>query len=165
MHSNMYTKIYDIVNKTKKTVNINFKKDFEAEYDAETYSSKENYGYSVLEFIFERYGIATKPKEWIENTPGGGIDTIFNFALDLLIDWKRVCPIHGTAPITTVTKNGYSTKNRPITHYGFVDYSGNPFEVGSVLQFKLLDFKDKEYVWNNPARKFEKYFTYRPVLQ
>ena len=36
-------------------------------------------------------------------------------------------------------------------------------EFNSIL--KLLDFKDKEYVWNNPARKFEKYFTYRPVLQ
>ena len=110
----MYTKIYDIVNNTKKIVTPKFKAAFEAEYNPISYSNKTNYGYSVLEFIFERYGIATKPKEWIENTPGGGIDTIFNFALDLLIDWKRVCPIHGTAPITTVTKNGYSTKNRPM---------------------------------------------------
>ena len=157
MPLNMYTKIYDIVNKTKKTVNISFKKDFEAEYDAKTYSSKENYGYSVLEFIFKRYGIGTQ-KSWEH-------DTIFNFAPNIKIDWKRVCPFYGTAPITTITKKGYSTKNRDVTHYGFVNFSGNPFEVGSVLQFKLLDFRDKEYVWNNPTREFEKYFTYRPVLQ
>lgn len=147
-------KIYYLVDNTELKVTPKFKSDFEAEFNPRTYSNKTNYGYSVLEFIFKRTGIGAQ-QSWEH-------DTIFKFAPDIKIDWKRVCPKYGTAPITTITAAGNSTKNRDVTHYGFVNFMGNPFEVGSVLKFKLLDFKDKEYVWNNPFRHHPTFFTYRP---
>ena len=44
VHSNMYTKIYDIVNNTKKIVTPKFKAAFEAEYNPISYSNKTTYG-------------------------------------------------------------------------------------------------------------------------
>lgn len=157
MHLNMSTKIskiYYTVNNTVKKVTPKFKEDFEAEFNPKSYSNKTNYGYSVLEFIFQRYGIG-RQESWEH-------DTIFNFAPDMKIDWKRVCPKYKSASITTITAAGNPAKNRDVTHYGFVNFIGNPFEVGSILEFELLDFKDKEYVWSHPYRKFPTFFTYRP---
>ena len=154
MHSNLYIKICNIVNNTTLVVTPKFKNDFLKEYNPKTYSSKQNYSKYVLEFILKKYGIATQ-KNYQH-------DTIFNFAPDLLIDWKAISEVYGTAPITTVTKSGLSTKNYNSTHYGFVNYYGDPYEIGDVLRFELVELKDKDFVWNNPYRIFEKYFTYKP---
>ena len=153
MHSSMFTKIYNIVNKTEKKVTPRFLEDFIAEYHS-NYSSLENYGKSVLEFILKRYGIA-KQKTWEH-------DSIFNFALDIKIDWKVINKKYGNASITSKDKKGNSTKNRDFTHYGFIEMEGDPFKIGSVLKFKLIEIVDKDTVWNNPYKVCQNYFLYKP---
>tara|TARA_B100000579_G_C22834370_1_gene857788 strand:+ start:1945 stop:2424 length:480 start_codon:yes stop_codon:yes gene_type:complete len=147
VHSNTYTKIFKIVNNTKKIVGPNFKKDFEAEC-TDSYSSKENYGYSALEFILIRGGIATQ-KNWQH-------DSIFNFAPNMKIDWKVIREDTGNASVSN------ATKNRDSTHYGFIKMKGDPFKLGSLLEFELVELQEKDYVWNNPHRKFTEYFLYKP---
>ena len=154
MSTKIYDKIETVVNGTKLRVNQEFVKDFESKYNADTYSSKTNYGFSVLEFIFERYGIGFSRSY--------KHDTIFKFAPSIIIDWKRVCPDRGTASITKYTSTGLCTKDRDSTHYGFVSHEGNPFEIGSLLRFKLLDFREKDYVWDNQFKDFPKFFVYKP---
>jgi hypothetical protein len=154
VHSNLFTKICNIVNNTTLAVTPKFKNDFLKEYNPKTYSSKENYSKSVLEFILKKNGIATQ-KNYQH-------DTIFNFASEILIDWKAISEVYGTAVITTTTQTGLSTKKYDSTHYGFVNYYGDPFKVGDVLKFELVELIDKDFVWNNPCRVFEKYFTYKP---
>ena len=63
-----------------------------------SYSSLENYGKSVLEFILKKYGIA-KQKTWEH-------DSIFNFASDIKIDWKVINKKTGNASITSKDKKG-----------------------------------------------------------
>ena len=153
MPSNTFLKISNIVNKTEKKVTPQFRKAFMEEYHP-SYSSLENYGKSVLEFILKKYGIA-KQKTWEH-------DSIFNFALDIKIDWKVINKKTGNASITSKDKKGNTTKNRDSTHYGFIEMEGDPFQVGSVLKFKLFEIVDKDTVWNNPYKVYEKYFVYKP---
>jgi hypothetical protein len=143
----MYTKICNIVNNTRKKVTPEFVAAFEKEYRP-SYKSKEYYGYSVLEFIFKRYGIAIQ-----ENYQH---DSIFMFAPNIKIDWKRINPKYGTASINA------NTYDYDSTHYGFINIHGNPFKIGDVLSFELVSIEEKDYVWNNKAREFQEYFTFFP---
>lgn len=147
-------KIFEIVNNTKKEVTPKFKAAFESEYNPNTYSNKNNYGSSVLEFILKRYGIATQ-KNWQH-------DSIFDFAPNMKIDWKVIREDTGNASVTSKDSRGNTTKNRDSTHYGFIKMKGNPFEVGSLLEFELVELQEKDFVWSNPIRAFPTYFLYKP---
>ena len=153
MLSNSYTKITEIVNNTKKRVDPKFKAAFESEY-SKSYSNKVNYGKSVLEFILKRYGIATQ-KNWQH-------DSIFNFAPNMKIDWKVIREDTGNASVTSKDSRGNTTKNRDSTHYGFIKMKGNPFEVGSLLEFEVVEIQEKDFVWNNAVKAFDTYFLYKP---
>jgi len=144
-----YTKICNIVNGTRKKVTPNFVAAFEKEYKS-SYKSKEYYGYSVLEFILKRYGIAIQ-----ENYQH---DSIFMFAPNIKIDWKRINPIYGTASIDM------NTYDYDSTHYGFIKIHGDPFKIEDMLSFELVSIEEKDHVWNNKTREFKNkgYFTFFP---
>ncbi len=154
MHSNMYTKIYEIVNSTTQEVTQEFIDDFMKEYNPKTYSSKENYGYSCLEFILKRRGIAEQ-RNWQH-------DSIFKILPDVLIDWKRLNPMYRSASITSRDRRGNSTRGRDHTHYGFININGNPFKLGDTLSFDLVALEEKDYVWDNPSLVKNNYFTFSP---
>ena len=160
--STKISKIYHIVNNTEKVVGPNFLKDFEAEYHKSfkkngksSYKSKEYFGKSVLEFILKRYGMADQ-RNWEH-------DSVFPFALDIILDWKSTNMSTGNASITSKDTYGKTTYYRNSTHYGFLDIQGNPFELGSKLKFKLLDLQTKEYVWSHKEKEFDNFFLYKPV--
>ena len=150
----MYTEIYDTVNNIKQKVTPEFIKDFMAEYDPRSYSSKENYGWSCLEFILKKRGIAEQ-KNWQH-------DSIFKNFPDVRIDWKRLNPKFKSATITSHDKKGNSTRGRDHSHYGFINIKGNPFKLGDTLSFELVSLEEKDHVWDNPNKVFEKYFTFSP---
>jgi len=145
---NTSTKIFNIVNETKKKVTPLFKKAFlDERWD--TQEKLENYGKSVLEFILNRYGIAHQ--ENIEH------DSIFTFAKEDKIDWKSINPQTGNASIGTHTYEFDST------HYGFIEIFGDPFTIGDILSFNLVELVEKEHVFKNKMYECEKYLLYRPT--
>ena len=153
MHTEMY-RINETVNDIKQEVTPEFIRAFEAEYNSKSYSSKFNYGRSALEFILKKHGIAIQ-KNWQH-------DSIFHFAHWMKIDWKVINESTGNASITSKDSRGNTTRNRDCTHYGFIKMKGDPFKVGSILEFELIELVEKEYVWNNPIKSFDRYFLYRP---
>ena len=153
MPLNSYTKIIEIVNNTKKKVDPKFITAFESEY-SKSYSNKVNYGKSALEFILKRDGIATQ-KNWQH-------DSIFSFAPDIKIDWKVIREDTGNASVTSKDSRGNTTRNRDSTHYGFIKMKGNPFEVGSLLEFEVIEIQEKDFVWNNPVQVSDTWFLYKP---
>jgi hypothetical protein len=125
-----------------------FKEKFKAGYRP-SYSNENNYKYSVLEYILEKNGTATS-ENWQH-------DSIFDFAPDVKIDWKRIDPKTKNASIS------HKAIDYDCTHYGFIEIYGDPYEVGSVLEFKLVELVDKKHVWKNKRVNFDKFFLYRPI--
>lgn len=151
MHSNMFTKISDIINNLELEVTQEWYDAFYARlkpsYDPEFFK------YEALEFTLEWLNLAKRlnPDDW-------QYDSVFPFCPHILIDWKHLSPKWGSASISWKSV----ADSYQCTHYGIFKMDINQVKVGGLLQFKLLEIIDKRSAVKNRLKSFGSYFTYVP---